>query len=140
MDPVNAVGVAAGAIQFADVSFRALIGMIKVLKRLKETPQRMIELLQDVEKSVQQIHALQNAIQPPNSLSTHLSATQIQRVRATVDDAYQATNDLQTVLDPLSERLTPLGMAGPRRRGGLQSRSQRRLRLRLQRGFPGLKD
>lgn len=48
MQPVSIVGLAAGAVQFADVGDRALLAMIILLKDLKETPKRMAELLQDV--------------------------------------------------------------------------------------------
>ena len=101
MDPVSVVGLAAGAVQFADVGFRALIGMIKLLKRLKETPKQMTDLLQDLDKSIQRIQALRNTIQQPDSLFTHLSITQIHRVTTTLDDACQAATDLQHVLEPL---------------------------------------
>ena len=101
MDPVSALGLAAGAVQFADVGVRALIGMVKLLERLRETPKRMAELLQDVDKSIQRIHALRNAMQQSNSLFTHLSTTQIQRVMGNVDDAYQATIELRHALEPL---------------------------------------
>lgn len=101
MDPVSAVGLAAGAVQLADVSVRALMGMVMLLKRLRETPKRMVELLQDVDKSIQRIHALRNALQQPNSLFTHLSVAQFQRVMGIVDDAHQATIELQHALEPL---------------------------------------
>ncbi len=95
------VGLAASAAQFADVGFRALIGTIELLRRLKNTPEQMAVLLQDVDKSIQRIHAIRNAIQQPNSLFAHLSITHIQRVTASVDDACQTTTDLQHTLEPL---------------------------------------
>lgn len=95
------VGLAASAAQFADVGFRALIGTIELLRRLKNTPEQMTVLLQDVDKSIQRIHAIRNAIQQPNSLFAHLSIMHIQRVTASVDDACQATTDLQHTLEPL---------------------------------------
>lgn len=101
MEPVSAVGLAAGAVQFADIGVHTLIGMVKLLKRLKESPKRMAELLDDVDRSIQRIHALRDAIQHPNSLFTHLSPTQFQRVMANVDDANQANIDLQNTLEPL---------------------------------------
>lgn len=101
MDPLSAVGLAAGAVQFADVGVGALIGMVKLLKRLKKTPERMAELLQDVDKSIHRISTIRNAMQQPNSLFTHLSVAQFQRVMGNVDDAYQATIDLQLALEPL---------------------------------------
>lgn len=98
---MEAIGSTALAVQFADVGGRALLGMIKLLKDLKETPKRMVELLQDVDKSVQRIGWLQNEIQQPASLFTQLSPTQIQRLTGRVDDAYQATVHLQHALEPL---------------------------------------
>ena len=38
MDPISAFGAAASAIQFADVGARALVGVIKISKELKEAP------------------------------------------------------------------------------------------------------
>lgn len=40
-------------------------------------------------------------MQQPNSLFTHLSNTEIERLTANVDDAYQATTDLKRTLEPL---------------------------------------
>lgn len=98
---MEAVSGAALTVQFADVGGRALLGMIRLLKDLKETPKRMVKLLQDVDKSVQRICSLQNAIQQPASLFTDLSTTQIQRLTGRVDDAYHATVQLQHSLEPL---------------------------------------
>ena len=63
------------------------MGMIKLLKRLKETPKQMTDLLQNLDKSIKRIHALRSTIQQPDSLFTHLSITQIQRVTTILDDA-----------------------------------------------------
>ncbi|MCJ1396030.1 hypothetical protein MMC18_008917 [Xylographa bjoerkii] len=109
MDPVSAVGLAGGAIQFAVVGCSALIGMVKLLERLRETPKRMTELLQDVDKSIERIHALQNAMQQPNLLFPHLSVTQVGRVVGNVNDAYQATIDLQHTLEPVFRKNTITG-------------------------------
>lgn len=69
----------------------------------------MAELLQDVDKSIQRISALRNAMQQPNSLFTHLSVAQFQRVMGNVDDAYQATIDLQHALEPLFRKSNVAG-------------------------------
>ena len=101
MDPLSVIGLAAGAVQFADVGGRGFLGLIELLKRLKDTPKRMTELFQDVDKSIQRIYALRSAMQQPTSLFMNLSNQQIQRMTSIVEDAHQATVDLQLGLEPL---------------------------------------
>lgn len=102
MEPISAVGLAAGAVQFADVGSRALLGMIRVLKDLKQTPKRMAELLQDLDMSLQRIYALHNELQQhPSSMFSQLDAVQRQRIADCINTAYQATSSLRVTLDPL---------------------------------------
>lgn len=99
MDPVTAIGLTAGAVQFVDAGGRALLASIKLLRDLKEAPKRMSELLQDVDKSVQRVYALRAAVQQPSSaLFSHLSKEQMQQVKESIDDAYRATVELQSAL------------------------------------------
>ena len=105
MDPISAFGVAGGAVQLGDIGVRGLIGMVQLLRRLKETPKEMRELLHDVEKSVPRICELQNTMSQPSPLFTYRSGTQVQRLMTVVNDAHQAAIDLQQSLKPLfSER------------------------------------
>ena len=95
------VGLAAGAIQFTDAGVRTLTATVRLLKRLKETPKRMTELLLDVDKSIERIHALEGSIQQRHLGFTHLSSLQNRRLWRTVDDANQAITELQHTLEPL---------------------------------------
>lgn len=102
MDPVSAVGIAAVSLQFAGVAAKGVLGGIGFLKSLKETPVRLTELLSDVDKSVARIIHLQQTLQGPDSGPVRrLSHGQLLALRATVDDAYQATVSLQATLEPL---------------------------------------
>lgn len=109
MDPVTTVGLAAGAVQLVDVGGRALLATIRLLRDLKEAPKNMSQLLQDVDKSVQRIHALRAAVQQPSSASfSHLSVVQMQQAKNSIENAYQATVDLQGALQSVSQ---PNGVA-----------------------------
>ena len=98
------VGAAGLAIQVADVSGRVLLGMIKLLKDLRETPKQMAELLVDLEISIEQIHWIKAVLQPSTMLSTHLTAAQIQGITKALDKADQAITDLRQILDPLFQK------------------------------------
>ncbi|KAL8839091.1 MAG: hypothetical protein Q9170_001873 [Blastenia crenularia] len=128
---MEAVGVIGLAVQVADVGGRTLLGMIKLLKDLKETPKQMAELFEDVEKSVQRICSLREVLQQPTTLSTQMSSTQIQRINATTDDAYQAMCELRQTLEPLFQKssLTAQGFV-KRAWRSLSTRIQRNLEAR----------
>lgn len=101
---MEALGAVGFTVQFADAGGRALLGMIQLLKDLKDTPKQMAELLEDLESSVQRMESLKDTMRQSTNLCTHLSITQIQRVSRVVDDAYQATLDLSQTLEPLFQR------------------------------------
>ena len=103
-DPISAVGLGAGAIQFADIGVKTLIGLFKLLERLKHTPKRMSELLHDMDSTILRIHGLQKAIHEPNSILKNLSSAQFQRVEGNLNDAHQTVLDLQNALEPLFRR------------------------------------
>ena len=73
MDPISAIGIAAGAMQFADFSGRVIIEGLSVLRSLKHDPEKIKELLQDLEWSIERIAALQNAMTQPSSALSQLS-------------------------------------------------------------------
>lgn len=98
---MEAVAAAGFAIQAADVGGRALLGMLRLLKDLKETPKRMTELLEDTDHAVRRICSLKNALQQPTRFSAHVCRGQLHEVGASVDRACEAIIDLQRELDPL---------------------------------------
>lgn len=98
---MEAVAAAGLIIQIADVGGRALLGMLKLLKDLRETPKQMTELLADVDQSVQRICSLKDALRKPTSFAAHVSAPQVQQVTECMNHAYGAIVDLQQALEPL---------------------------------------
>lgn len=102
MDPVSAFGIAAGAVQFVDFNFRGILESLSFLRSLKHTPERVKELIQDLEQSVKRIVALQNATKQPSSATFHLSLAQLQRLERKLDAVCCAMAELQTDLVSLS--------------------------------------
>lgn len=98
---MEAVAAAGLVLQFADVGGRALLGMLRLLKDLRETPKQMTRLLEDTDHSVRRICSLKDALQQPIEFSTHVSTTQMQDIFESVDNAYKAIIDLQQELEPL---------------------------------------
>ncbi|KAL8929961.1 MAG: hypothetical protein Q9208_001105 [Pyrenodesmia sp. 3 TL-2023] len=102
---MEAVAAAGFAVQVADVGGRALLGMLGLLKDLRETPKQMTELLEDTSRSVHRICSLRDALQQPIELSTHLSTKQMQDIIESIDNAYEAIIDLQQELEPLFRKV-----------------------------------
>ena len=101
MDPISAVSLAAGAVQFADVGIRTMIRMIKLLESLKNTPRRMAELLEDLDRSVVRLHAIQKVIQQPDSTLLAAPGMQYQPLLKSISSACETIVDLQRLLEPL---------------------------------------
>ena len=101
MDPVSAVSLAAGAVQFADVGIRTMVRMIKLLESLKHTPQRMAELLEDLDRSVMRLHAIQKVIQQPDSPLLAAPGMQYRRLLKSISSACETILDLQRLFEPL---------------------------------------
>ncbi|KAM5474627.1 hypothetical protein MferCBS49748_000033 [Microsporum ferrugineum] len=102
MDPVTALGVAAASVQFAAAAGKSLQVGIQVLRRLKETPGQLRELLDDVTKSIDRITQQQEAILgPAASLKCRLTQKQELDLREAAKDAADAMDDLKAVLDRL---------------------------------------
>ncbi|EEQ29110.1 hypothetical protein McanMca71_000843 [Microsporum canis] len=102
MDPVTALGVAAASVQFAAAAGKSLQVGIQLLRRLKETPGQLRELLDDVTKSIDRITQQQEAILgPAASLKHRLTQTQELDLREAAKDAADAMDDLKAVLDRL---------------------------------------
>jgi hypothetical protein len=101
-DPISVLGAAAAAVQFSDVAGRAILESVKLLKNLKETPNRMKEQLRDVTTSIDRIVVLRNTILAPgSSVSTHLTPQQRKRIDEAVSDADVALKSLHQSLQRL---------------------------------------
>ena len=102
MDPISAIGLAAGIVQFVDIGGKALLSTIRLLKDLKHAPKMMTELLQDAEISLQRLHTLRDTIrQPSSTVFAQLSTIQNQRLLTRIDETRAAVSELQKALDPL---------------------------------------
>jgi hypothetical protein len=98
MDPVSAVSVAAASLHFAS----AVLGSIRILIDLKDAPAQLTQLLHDVDKSVVCIAHLQQTLQDPASrLLQKLNPTELETLRATVNDGYQLILSLQSSLQSI---------------------------------------
>ena len=106
-DPISIVGAAAAAVQFGDISARAVLESIKLLKNLKETPKRMTQQLQDVTKSIQRMLQLRSAILAPASpVFTRLTSQQRKRIDEAVSDADLAMKSLHQSLQHILPQQT----------------------------------
>ena len=104
MDPVSAVGVAAGTAQFVDIGGRALVGALKLLRELRDTPKWICQLSEDLEKSFQRIRTLQQLIEQLElEESGRPSQAQVKAASDAVKDAYEATTNLKKTLDPYAQ-------------------------------------
>ena len=63
MDPISAISLTAGAVQFADVSLSSMIRLNKLLESLKHTLARAGELLEDLNRSTLRLYAIQSFMQ-----------------------------------------------------------------------------
>ncbi|KAF2187946.1 hypothetical protein K469DRAFT_769861 [Zopfia rhizophila CBS 207.26] len=100
MDPISAVGLATGTVQFLHTGGGAFLAMIRLLRDLKDVPKHMAGLLQDLEISIKHIGILREAIEQPSStLYNQPNIDQVQRVRSTIEYAEKAMTDLRDVLE-----------------------------------------
>jgi hypothetical protein len=98
VDPISVLG---------DVTVRALLESIKLLKSLNETPKRMEQQLHDVTKSIERIFAFRNAILAPGSPGfIHLTSQQLKRIDEAVSDADVAMKSLHQSLQLLFPQQT----------------------------------
>lgn len=102
MDPISLVGLTAAAAQFAGVAGKGVLKSIGLLKGLKGTPARLSELLGDLDKSTTRIIRLLVTLRDDqSSLAKLLSTERLQALKGVVGDAGCASNELQSVLEPL---------------------------------------
>ena len=100
MDPLSAIGAAAGAVQFADVGIRGLKRTVQLLLQLKNAPQRMIELLQDVNRSIEHLNEIRSALRQRDTAFAHLTDSQAQRMKSTVENVQRTIEDIHAALEP----------------------------------------
>ena len=102
MDPVTAFGAAAGALQIFDFSIKALLGSVRFLQALRDSPKQIAELLQDADKSIIRLLDLNQRLQQANDpLVQKLSSGRVQDLRAVASDGYEATRHLHDALQRL---------------------------------------
>jgi hypothetical protein len=112
MDPISAVGLAAGTAQFLDVGGRALVETFRLLRELRDTPKWVRDLSKDVEKSFQHIQILRETIErsafedivQPNH-------AQVRTASNAVRDAHDAMMDLMKALEPYCQGQNSLTQA-----------------------------
>ncbi|KAK3995174.1 hypothetical protein QBC44DRAFT_320630 [Cladorrhinum sp. PSN332] len=99
MDPVSGLGAAAAGIQVVDVAARALLGGIKLIRDLRDTPNRTRSLLDDVERSSTRVsHICTTLLQPRATLRDALCPEQYDRLLPSAQQVSQAMNDAQGLL------------------------------------------
>lgn len=101
MDPISAVGLAAGTAQFLDIGGKALVGTIRLVRDLRDTSSRIRDLSNNIEKSFQHIQILQETIERSAFEElVHPSHSQVRTVSDAVRNAYDAMIDLKKALEP----------------------------------------
>lgn len=109
MDPVTAFGIAAGAAQIADFGAGSLLGLIRTIKSLKEAPERLKILLDDLEHFSQFVERLRLRLRNTKSAShVMLSAAlpQCDSLNSVLDSADAAMLDLKYILQSLVQNQT----------------------------------
>jgi len=109
MDPITAFGVATGAMQLVDFGAGSLLCFIKILKALKEAPERLKILLDDLEHFARFVEYLRPQLEDTNSaLYGLLSASpgQPDALNSILGSADSAMLDLKCVLQSLIQNQT----------------------------------
>lgn len=101
MEPISALGVAAGTLQFIDSAVKVLLGTIRILKEANDMPGWMKILLHDVEKSVKHIRSLRDLFDGLEAHLDKLGANHLHHVKDNMTDICEATIDFKNILQPL---------------------------------------
>lgn len=113
MDSVSAVGLTASVAQFVDIGARTITGTITLLKDVKDTPQWIRNLLSDVQKSIEYISLLQQAVEQSGSENLVRPDHALSRgTVAKIEDAHGAMTDLKDTLRPYSQDLPSSAQGG----------------------------
>ncbi|RWA10455.1 hypothetical protein EKO27_g4649 [Xylaria grammica] len=98
MDPLSVVGGLAAGIQLVSMGAQALLVTIKLVKDLKDVPQRLLVLLNDVDDSISRLCYSCNA---GSQLFRMLDPPQLDRLAKTATALYPALQDIHKLLEPL---------------------------------------
>ncbi|KAI0141881.1 hypothetical protein GGR57DRAFT_486359 [Xylariaceae sp. FL1272] len=104
-DPLTLLGATAAGAQFVGYSIKSLIELITLLQGFRDTPEQIHLLLCDAKKSIERLSQLRDYVQTPNAhIAESLTASQIQRIQQTTNDASEPMNQLHALLLPLAQR------------------------------------
>ncbi|KAK4457676.1 hypothetical protein QBC42DRAFT_278542 [Cladorrhinum samala] len=110
MDPVAALGAAAAGIQIVGVAAKALLTSIKLVRDLRDAPDRVRSLLNDVENSSRRVsHLCMTLLQPGAKLRNALSPDQYARLSPCAQQVRQAMTDADSTLSKLCGPSNPSG-------------------------------
>ncbi|KAI0446382.1 hypothetical protein F4803DRAFT_41754 [Xylaria telfairii] len=98
MDPLSLIGGLASGIQLVSMGAQALLVTIKLIKDLKNVPQRLVVLLNDVDDSISRLCYSCNA---GSQLFRMLDPHQLDRLARTATALYPALQDIHKLLEPL---------------------------------------
>jgi hypothetical protein len=102
MEPITALGAAAGGLQLVDVAARALMGVVRLARNLRDAPTRTEKLLVDVDRSVAQIlHISATLLQPGSRFCDGLSPDQVTRLSTCALQTGEAMDALRILLGSL---------------------------------------
>ena len=97
-DPLSCIGGLAAGIQLLSTASRALLATIKLVRDLKEIPEKLALLLSEVEDSISRLSQSCNA---GSSIIQNLDHPQVNRVSRSASALYQAMQEIYNILVPL---------------------------------------
>lgn len=99
MDPITALGAAAGGVQLVDVAARAVMASLKLVRELHGAPVRTAALLADVERSTSRILRISAALlQPATTFFENIPPDSFARLSSCAGQLRHAMDDLQQLL------------------------------------------
>lgn len=100
MDPISIIGLAAAGVQFAEVGAKTLVKSLRLLRELRDIPQRMIDLLSQTDRSIERLLHLDTLSQQPAFIN-RLDQGQLDSVRSSILEGRDAAEALQSTLQPI---------------------------------------
>lgn len=101
-DPLAVLGAAAAGLQVVEIAATACLRTVRFVKDLKDVPQKLAVLLQDVEKSTARVHYIFSAmLQPGSKVFEQLDPAQFGSLVKTATELRQAMDDVNAILKPL---------------------------------------
>lgn len=96
------LGAVAAGTQLFDLAATALLKTVRLVKDLRDVPQKMAVLLADVEKSTTRVQYIFSVVlQPGSKVLEQLNATQADNLTKAATELQQAMNDVNVILTPL---------------------------------------